>query len=169
MVNSWLHSYRQQPLLADKTLQICGYCPCLLWSLCLKNYLKRRKWGKRLKKKLLESMNCLLVVQDLDSDPFQPDTFSQGASRHVLWVQNHRDTAHVKSRRPSSAVWHTDSINSYFPPWLVSGAQTSGLKCSQVAKKATYKPSFPALLKATNSSTASLLLHLLSVVLDWNK
>lgn len=67
--------------------------------------LKKEKTGsKRLKKKLLESMSCPLVVQDLASDPSQPDTFSQGAIRYVLWVQSHRDTAHVKSCRPGSAV-----------------------------------------------------------------
>lgn len=77
---------------------------------------KEETGGKRLKEKLLESMRCPLVVQGLASNPFQPDTFSQGATRHVLWVQSHRDMAHVKSCRPSSAVWHTDSRDFHFPP-----------------------------------------------------
>lgn len=83
-----------------------------LWELSMsalvpmpEKLLKKEKTGsKRLKKMLLESMSCTLVVQDLASDPSQPDTFSQGAIRYVLWVQSHRDMAHVKSRRPGSAV-----------------------------------------------------------------
>lgn len=139
--------------LSQHSLSSCtlfGFGPCLLWSKCLKRYVRRRNRGWKLKKKL---MRC-----EVSSDtPHAPATFSQSAIRCVVWVQSHCDSKLVWRGRAQVQV----------PEVLVLEKKTTVYYDKLTLEIPVHLLCLlhvlfpPALLTVTQASIASLLLHLL--------